>query len=182
MRSTTRPTGAAKKTVERLLVAAGTACAAYQDEHLRDLTCTKIQCDEIWSFCYAKDANLPDDKIDKYGYGSIWTWVAICADTNLIPCWHVGARDAGAAYHFIHDLKSRMVNRIQLTTDGYKPYLPAVEDAFGANVDYATLVKMYGQDRGKEAHYSPPRCIGCATIGVRGNPDPAEISTRWRLT
>ncbi len=137
MRSTTRLTGAAKKTVERLLVSIGTACAAYQDEVMRDLPCVRVQCDEIWAYCYAKDANLPDDKMDKPGFGSIWTWTAICADTKLIPCWFVGTRDAGAAYEFMHDLKNRLKYRVQLATDGHKAYLSAIEDAFGSEVDYA---------------------------------------------
>lgn len=130
-------TGVHRGAIMKLLVDLGGACAQYQDEQLRDLKCTKIQCDEIWSFCYAKDANLPDDKIDEFGYGSVWTWVAICATTKLVPCWLVGTRDAGAAYHFMHDLKSRPL-RVQLTTDGHKAYLSAVEDAFGAEIDYAS--------------------------------------------
>jgi IS1 family transposase len=179
LRSVTRMTGVHRTTVMKLLVELGDACAAYQSEHFQNLPCTKIQCDEIWSFCYAKEKNVPDDKKGQLGYGDVWTWVAIDADTKLVPCWHVGARDAGAAYEFVHDLKSRLANRVQLTTDGLKLYLQPVEDAFGGNVDYSMLVKMYGAPRGTEAHYSPAVCIGCATLHVSGNPDPAEISTSY---
>lgn len=179
IRATSRMVDAAINSVVKLLIDAGRACAKYQDEHLRDLPCTKIQCDEIWCFCYAKDANLPEDKIDKYGYGSIWTWTAICAETKLVACWHVGARDTGAAYEFVHDLKSRLVNRVQITTDGHKPYLPAIADAFGCEVDYSMLVKMYGRATGIEHHYSPPVCTGCTSMRVSGNPDPAHISTSY---
>jgi IS1 family transposase len=179
MRSITRLTGAAKKTVERLLVAAGTACADYQDKVMRDLPCLKVQCDENWAFCYAKDADLPEDKQGKPGFGSIWTWTAICADTKLIPCWYIGERDAGAAYEFIQDLKNRLKHRVQLTTDGHKAYLLAVEDAFGAQVNYAILVKMYGRPTGVEHHYSPPVYTGCTTITVQGKPVPSEISTSY---
>jgi len=179
MRSTTRLTGAAKKTVERLLVAAGTACADYQDRVMRDLPCVKVQCDEIWAYCFAKDANLPEDKKDKFGYGSVWTWTAICADTKLIPYWFVGERDAGAAYEFIHDLKNRLKHRVQLTTDGNKSYLAAIEDAFGGDVDYSMLVKMYGRPTGIEHHYSPPVCTGATTLRVTGNPRPQHVSTSY---
>lgn len=179
MRSTTRLTGAAKKTVERLLVSIGTACARYQDQAMHNLPCVKVQCDEIWAFCYAKDKNVPEDKRDKLGYGSIWTWTAICADTKLIPCWLVSSRDAGAAYEFIHDLKGRLRNRVQLTTDGHSAYLSAVESAFGADVDYAMLIKLYGAERPGEARYSPAVCIGCEARAIAGHPDSRHISTSF---
>lgn len=179
LRAVTRMTGIHRTTVMKLLADLGSVCAAYQDEHLRDLPCTKIQCDEIWSFCYAKEKNVPEDKKGQFGYGDIWTWVAIDAETKLVPCWLVSSRDAGAAYHFIHDLKSRLANRVQLTTDGHKAYLSAIEDAFGADVDYAMLVKLYGASRGTEAYYSPAQCIGCTTVRVTGNPDPQHVSTSF---
>ncbi|MGA2604081.1 MAG: IS1 family transposase [Verrucomicrobiia bacterium] len=179
MRAVQRLTGVAQNTVVKLLVDLGRACAKYQDEHLRGLTCTQIQCDEIWSFCYAKEKNVPDNLKGKWGYGDVWTWVAVCADTKLVPCWLVSSRDAGAAYHFMHDLKSRLINRVQLTTDGHKAYLSAVEDAFGSEIDYAMLVKMFGAPTGVEHHYSPPVCTGCTTLRVSGNPDPQHVSTSY---
>ncbi len=165
--------------VVKLLIEAGRACADYQNEVMRDLKCTKIQCDEIWSFVYAKQKNVPEEKKGEWGYGDVWTWTAIDADTKLIPCWLVSTRDAGAAYEFIHDLKSRLANRVQLTTDGHKAYLRAVEDAFGCEVDYAMLVKMYGAPRGGETYYSPATCTGCVTIKVSGDPNPKDISTSF---
>src|ERR1700722_8215569 len=133
IRATSRLVDVAINSVMKLMIEAGKACAEYQWENLVDLPCKRIQCDEIWSFCYAKDINLPEDKRDKFGYGSVWTWTAICADTKLIPCWYIGTRDAGAAYEFIHDLKARLASRVQLTTDGNKAYLSAIEDAFGTD-------------------------------------------------
>jgi len=179
MRAVQRLTGVAQNTVVKLLVDLGRACAKYQDEHLRGLTCTRIQCDEIWTYCHAKERNLPDELKGKWGYGDVWTWVAVCADTKLVPCWLVSSRDAGAAYHFMHDLKGRLVNRVQLTTDGHKAYLSAVEDAFGSEIDYSMLVKMYGNPTGVEHHYSPPVCTGCTTLRVIGKPDPRHISTSF---
>jgi len=179
LRSVVRMTGVHRTTIQNLLIELGAACAAYQSETLRDLPCAKIQCDEIWSFCYAKEKNVPEEKKGEWGYGDVWTWTAIDADTKLIPCWHVGTRDAGAAYEFIHDLKSRLASRVQLTTDGHKAYLRAVEDAFGCEVDYAMLVKMYGAPRGREAYYSPDKCTGCITIKVSGDPNPKDISTSF---
>jgi IS1 family transposase len=179
IRATARLVDVAINSVVKLLIEAGRACAAYQDEHLRGLTSVRIQCDEIWSFCYAKEKNLPEELKGKWGYGDVWTWTAICADTKLVPCWLVSTRDAGAAYHFMHDLKDRLVNRVQLTTDGHKAYLSAVEDAFGSGIDYAMLVKMYGNPTGVEHHYSPPVCTGATTLRVSGNPDPYHVSTSY---
>lgn len=130
IRSTSRMCDVAINTVVKVLVDAGKACAKYQDEVMRDFKCTRIQADEIHSFVYCRDKNLSGDKQGKFGFGSVWTWTAICAATKLVPCWYVGTRDAGAAYEFIHDLKNRLANRVQLTTDGHKAYLSAVEDAF----------------------------------------------------
>jgi len=141
IRSVSRMTGVARNTIMTLLVQAGAVCAEYQDKALHNLPCKRVQCDEIWSFCYGKDKNLPEDKKNTFGYGSVWTWTAIDADTKLICSWMVGNRDTFAAREFIQDLAGRLANRIQLTTDGHKPYLEAVEEAFGNDIDYAMLIK-----------------------------------------
>jgi len=173
-------TGVAKDTVTKLLARVGQACADYQDKALRNLPCKRIQCDEIWSFCYAKEKNLPDDLRGKFGYGDVWTWTALCADTKLVPCWRVGDRNAWHAQHFMYDLASRLANRVQLTTDGHRAYLDAVDVAFGNNIDYAMLVKLYGNPpQGKESRYSPPECIGAIATTVTGNPDRKHISTSY---
>lgn len=179
LRATARMCDVAINTVVKLQVDIGKACAKYQDEAMRDLRCARLQCDEIHSFCYARAKNVPEEKRGQWGYGDVWTWTAIDADSKLVPCWHVGTRDAGAAYEFIHDLKNRLATRVQLTTDGHKAYLSAIEDAFGSEVDYAMLVKMYGAPQTTEARYAPPVCIGCTTLRVSGNPDPAHISTSY---
>ncbi|MBU2536041.1 MAG: IS1 family transposase [Chloroflexota bacterium] len=179
IRATCRMTDTAKGTVTRLLASVGAACAEYQDKHLRDLTCANIQCDEIWSFCYAKQKNVPEDKQGRFGYGDVWTWTAIDADTKLVSSWLVGLRDAGYAYEFMLDLKSRLANRVQITTDGHRVYLNAVEDAFGSEVDYAMLVKLYGVEPESETRYSPAQCIGVNHRTVTGHPDPAKISTSF---
>ncbi len=173
-------TGASKVTILRLLEALGPACAAYQDKVLRNLTCKRIQCDEIWQFCYAKDKNVPANKQGQFGYGNVWTWVALDADTKLIPSWRIGTRGAGTAYEFMHDLAGRLADRVQLTTDGHRVYLDAVESAFGSEIDYAMLVKLYGADREQgEARYSPAECIGCRTIPISGKPKAKHISTSY---
>lgn len=179
IRATCRITDTAKGTVIRLLGDVGKACAEYQDKHLRNLPCKHIQCDEIWSFCYAKDKNVPIDKQGRFGYGDVWTWTAIDADTKLIPSWLVGLRDANYGYRFMSDLKSRLANRVQLTTDGHRVYLWAVEDAFGGEVDYAMLVKLYGQEAEGEKRYSPAHCIGANPTIIQGHPDPTKISTSF---
>src|ERR1017187_4361402 len=125
LRSTVRMTGIHRTTIQKLLVELGAACSAYQDKTFRNLNCKRIECDEIWSFCYSKDKNVPEEMMGKEGVGSVWTWVALDTDSKLVPCWFVGSRDASAAYHFIHDLKDRLASRVQLTTDGHKPYLAA---------------------------------------------------------
>ncbi|MCH7471717.1 DDE-type integrase/transposase/recombinase, partial [bacterium] len=149
IRATSRITGAAINTVVKLLKVAGAACLNYQDEYLVDLPCKKIQCDEIWSFCYSKEKNTPPNRKGELGYGDLWTWVALDADTKLVPCFCVGRRDADAAKEFMDDLAPRMKHRVQLTTDGHSAYLEAVEGAFGYDVDYAMLVKLYGSPEGK---------------------------------
>jgi len=179
IRATCRITHTAKGTVTRLLVSVGAACAKYQDEHLRNLPCKHIQCDEIWSFCYAKQKNVPEGKQGQLGYGDVWTWTAIDADTKLVPSWLVGLRDAGYANEFMADLKSRLANRIQITTDGHGVYLWAVEDTFGSEVDYAMLVKLYGQEPEAEKRYSPAHCIAAEPHVIQGNPDPVKISTSF---
>ena len=179
IRATVRMTGVAKNTIVKLLVELGTACARYQDEHLRNLRCRRIQCDEIWSFCYAKQKNVPDAKQGQFGYGDVWTWVAIDADTKLIPSWLVGTRDLGSAYTFIHDLAERLTNRVQLTTDGYHPYLEAVESAFNTEVDYAMLRKIYGAEPEPEKRYSPAKCLGYTVKKVSENPSKKHISTSF---
>ncbi len=179
IRSTVRMTGAAKNTVTTLLKEIGNACLDYQDEHLRGLECKRIQCDEIWSFCYAKKKNVPKDKKGQFGYGDVWTWTAICADSKLIPCWLVGSRDAYSANEFMHNLADRFRHRIQLTTDGHRPYLEAVNGAFGLDVDYAMLVKTYGEPKQRETRYSPPEFV-CATKRlITGDPDPKDVSTSY---
>ena len=179
IRSTCRMTGVAKGTVSRLLRDVGTACAKYQDEHLTNLTCKKLQCDEIWGFVYSKEKNLPEDKQGQFGYGDVWTFVAIDADTKLIPSWLIGLRNAGYALAFANDLKSRLTNRVQLTTDGHKMYLEAIEGAFGSEIDYAQLVKLYGQVIETEKRYSPSECIGAEKHVVQGSPDIKAVSTSF---
>ncbi len=179
LRATSRLADVSINTVTKLLVDAGRACADYQDRTLRNLTCKRIQCDEIWSFCYAKEKNVPADKRGVFGYGDVWTWVAIDADTKLVPAFTVGTRGAQTAKHFMDDLASRLANRVQLTTDGHRVYLNAVEDAFGSEIDYAMLVKIYGADATNDTKYSPAECIGCQTVGITGRPDPKHVSTSF---
>lgn len=179
IRATVRMTGVAKNTVIKLLEDAGRACAEYQDMVFRNLTCKRIQCDEIWSFCYAKEKNVPKDKKGQFGYGDIWTFTAICADTKLVPSWYIGRRDVGGATIFMKDLASRLANRVQLTTDGHKMYLEAVEGAFGGDIDFSQLVKLYGQTSEGQKRYSPPQCTGTLKTNIVGRPDPEKVSTSY---
>ena len=179
IRSTARITDTAINTVVKLLKEVGATCLDYQDKVMRNLPCKHIQCDEIWSFCYAKQKNVPEEKQGRLGYGDVWTWTAIDADTKLVPSWLIGLRDAAYGYEFMKDLKSRLANRIQITTDGHKVYLWAVEDTFGSEVDYAMLVKLYGQEPEKETRYSPAKCIAAEPHIIQGNPDPTKISTSF---
>jgi IS1 family transposase len=179
IRSVTRMFGVGKNTVARLLLAAGAACAQYQDKALRNLTCKRLQCDEIWSFCYAKDKNIPQERQGEFGVGSVWTWMALDADTKLIVSWMVGDRDAGSAHQFMKDLAGRLSHRVQLTTDGHAAYLSAVENNFGSDIDYAMLVKIYGAARETEARYSPAECIGCNRKEISGKPDSKHVSTSY---
>jgi IS1 family transposase len=172
-------TGVAKGTVTRLLIEVGKACYRYQYKNLKNLQSRRIQCDEIWSFCYAKQDNLPEKKRGKLGYGDVWTYVAIDADTKLVPCWLVGLRTANYAYQFMSDLAKRLTNRVQLTTDGHRKYLDAVDDVFGNNIDYAMLIKLYGADPEGDKRYSPSECLGTEVHVIKGNPEPKQISTSF---
>jgi IS1 family transposase len=181
IRATVRMTGVAKKTVMRVLVEVGAVCEDYQDRTLRNLTCRRVQLDELWGFNYCKQKNVTTEIASKVpGAGDVWLWVAIDAETKLVPCWRLGDRNAGTALEFVHDLADRLSNRVQLTSDGHRVYLTAVESAFGSDVDYAMLVKMYGADREEsETRYSPAQCIGCHSASITGNPDPKHISTSF---
>ena len=179
VRATCRITGTAKGTVLKLIADIGKACAEYQDKVFKNLECKNIQCDEICSFCYAKEKNVPEDKKDKFGYGDVWTWTAIDADSKLVPSWFIGRRDVKAAHAFISDLASRLKHRVQLTTDGHKAYLSAVEDVFGADIDYSQLVKLYGNDREGQIKYSPAKCTGIIKEKINGNPNPDNVSTSY---
>lgn len=178
LRATARLADVSLNTVMKLLVDAGEACSAYQDNALRDLPCKRLQLDEIWSFVGAKEKNATDEQKAE-GYGDIWTWTAIDAETKLIPSWFVGERDGGAAHEFVTDLAGRLRNRVQITTDGHRPYVEAIEGAFGAGVDYAMLVKIYGQGPEGQRRYSPPECIGAVKNRIEGKPDPKHVSTSY---
>jgi IS1 family transposase len=172
-------TGVAKNTVVKLLVDLGTACSVYQDVTLRDLPCERIQVDEIWAFVYAKQKNVPAEKRDEAG--DVWTWVAVDADTKLVPTFRIGARDLPEATAFMTDLADRLRNRVQITTDGHAPYRLAVAGAFGGDVDYAQLIKVYGRETSNkpERRYSPAVCLEVVPHRVTGHPDPAYISTSY---
>jgi IS1 family transposase len=179
IRATTRLTGAAKNTVAGLLLNVGDAASAYLDETMRDLPCQRIECDEIWSFVYAKAKNVPDEHQGEWGYGDVWTWVGIDADTKLVPSFMLGGRSTEDATRFMKDLAGRLRNRVQLTTDGHSPYLTAVGRAFGSEIDYAVLQKIYGAPQEAEKRYSPAVCIGAEGRRVTGNPDPDLVSTSY---
>jgi len=179
IRATVRMTGVAKNTVVKLLMEIGRACEEYQDKTLRNIRSKKIQCDEIWSFVYAKQKNVTPEIAAKQMAGDVWTWTAIDADSKLIVSWMIGGRDAETANHFMNDLAGRLANRVQLTTDGHRAYLSAVEDAFGSEIDYAMLVKLYGTDNESETRYSPAECIGCRAIPISGSPKATDISTSY---
>ncbi len=179
--ATQRQTGASKVTILKLLAEVGTASLTHQREALVNLPCKRVECDEIWSFVQCKQKFVPRDERGR-GRGDVWTWTAICADTKIIPCWHVGTRDADAAYLFMEDLASRLANRVQLSTDGHTAYLSAVEGAFKwGNVDYAMLVKVYGAMNTSDAQrrYSPPELISIDKKWVMGTPDMDLVSTSY---
>jgi IS1 family transposase len=177
IRSTARMTGVARNTVSSLLVDLAKACSDYQNDALRGLTCRRVEADEIWAFCYAKEANVPEEHRGEFGYGDIWTWVAMDADTKLVLSWLVGERDTPTAIDFMTDVRERIANRTQLTTDGLVCYLTAVEEAFGADVDYGQLVKVYGELPESKRRYSPSRFITAERRLVSGDPDPAKVTT-----
>ncbi|PDQ19020.1 IS1 family transposase [Mesorhizobium sanjuanii] len=180
IRAITRVMGMSKNTVAKLLSDAGAACAAYQDEALRNLTSKRIQVDEIWSFTYAKEKNVRADKAAPECAGDTWTWTAIDADTKLVMSWLVGGRDSEYAMAFIDDLSRRLANRVQLTSDGHRAYLEAVEGAFGGDVDYAMLVKIYGTSPDSaKGRYSPAECTGARKERIEGNPDIKHVSTSF---
>lgn len=181
IRATVRMTGVCKKTVMRLLGEAGAVAAKFQDAMLRNLTCRRLQVDELWGFIYCKQKNVTSEIARKNAAaGDVWLWTAIDADSKLIASWRLGSRSAYDANVFIADLASRLKNRVQLTSDGHKAYLEAVENAFGCDVDYAMLVKLYGKDQNEDdRRYSPAVCLGCTTQTVSGNPDPDHISTSF---
>ena len=179
LRAVTRITGVHRTTILKLLCDLGEACSAYQDKTLRNLTCKRIQCDEIWAFVYAKEKNASQEMKDAVGAGDVWTWAAIDSATKLVPCWFIGGRDAMCAYHFMHDLAARMAHRIQLTTDGHSAYLSAVEDAFGSEIDYSMLIKLYGEGPKTEARYSPAECMGSRKAKISGEPAWEHISTSY---
>ncbi len=179
IRSTVRMTGAAKNTVTKLLVELGEACMAYMGQHIRGVKAKRVQCDEIWSFVGCKKDHLSDDQKGKFGRGDVWTWTAIDADTKLIISWAVDNRTARAAEEFINDLQSRIAGRVQLTTDGSAQYVEPIEVAFGEGVDYAMLVKIYGEDHQTEKRYSPAVCVASRKEPIFGEPDPKYISTSY---
>jgi IS1 family transposase len=179
MRAVSRLADVSINTVTKLLVDAGRVCTAIHDDQVRGVKTQRVQVDEIWSFTYAKAKNVGTAKKAPTGAGDTWTWTGIDADSKLIVSWLVGPRDAGSAFTFASDLKSRLDNRVQLTSDGLRLYVDAVEDVFGADVDYAQLVKLYGASGENETRYSPAKCIGCLSKEVTGDPDLKHISTSY---
>jgi IS1 family transposase len=179
LRSMTRLTGISRTTLIKLLEDAGQAFSEYMDNTLVNLPCKRLQLDEAWGFCYAKQKNVPTAKAAREGAGDIWTWVALDADTKLAASFYVGARDGAAALDFVSDLAPRLANRVQITSDGHKAYLEAIEESFGADVDYAQLVKIYGAPTEGEKRYSPAVCTGAVKHKVEGNPDPKHVSTSY---
>ena len=179
IRAITRMTGASKTTVTKLVVDAGTAAAWYQSRTFRNLSCKRLQIDEIWGFVGAKAKNA-DPILKAAGLaGDAWLWMATDAETKLVPCWHIGGRDGGAAMEFIDDLASCLANRVQITTDGHKAYLDAIDMAFGGQVDYAMLVKLYGPSLEGDRRYSPAECTGAIKTPIQGHPDLKHVSTSF---
>jgi IS1 family transposase len=178
LRATSRLADVSINTVTKLLVDLGSACAEYHHHNVVNVPAQRVQCDEIWSFVGAKAKNVRPDK-QAQGWGDIWTWTALDADSKLCVSYRVGGRDGAIAYEFMQDLALRLKNRVQLTTDGHRIYVNAVEDAFGAAIDYAMLVKVYGSNASDDSRYSPPEVIECKPITIIGNPDPKHISTSF---
>ena len=180
LRAASRLADCSINTVTKLLVDTGAACSEYQDTALRNLPCKRLQCDEIWAFCYSKARNVPEDKRGVFGYGDVWTWTALCADTKLMASWMVGARDQHTARLFMEDLAGRLAHRVQLTSDGHHTYLEAVENAFGGDIDFAMLVKNYSDAvMGPERRYSPSAYTGAIKKKITGNPDMSQVSTSY---
>jgi IS1 family transposase len=180
LRATARMANVSRNTVNKLLLDLGTACATFQDSAVRDVASKRIQCDEIWSFVYAKEKNVPAEMQGEIGVGDVWTYTAIDADSKLCLSWLVGPRDAGSAHEFMQDVANRVNGRVQLTTDGHRMYLTAVESAFGRDVDFAQLVKHYGTTpEGPEVRYSPAHCTGISVNSVMGRPDADHVSTSY---
>lgn len=180
IRGTQRITGASVDAIQKLTRDLGEAVLQFQDNVIRNLKTTRVECDEVWCFCYAKDKNLPDDMRGTPGVGSIWTWTALCAESKLLISWRLGARDAANAQAFMRDISERLANRVQMTSDGNRLYLNAVEDNFAGDVDYAMLVKRYGNEDGSpETRYSPGKCLGADKRQVNGNPDMDLVSTSY---
>jgi IS1 family transposase len=179
LRAMTRLTGISRTTLIKLLEDAGQAFSEYMDRTLVNLPCKRLQLDEVWAFCYAKQKNVPTAKAAPEGAGDIWTWVALDADTKLAASFYVGARDGAAALDFVSDLAPRLASRVQITSDGHKAYIEAIEETFGADVDYAQLVKIYGASSEGEKRYSPAVCTGAIKHRVEGNPDPKHVSTSY---
>ena len=182
MRAASRVTKVSINTVTKLMVEAGEACAAYHDKTVRNVTAQRVQCDEIWAFCYAKEKNVARARSAPRGAGDVWTWTALDSDSKMILSYEVGDRSGATAIELMDDLRGRLANRVQLTTDGYKAYLEAVEGALGGDVDYAQLIKLYGEPTGQKGHerkYSPSESTGTRKRRVEGNPDPAHVSTSY---
>lgn len=179
IRGTVRLTGVSKNTITKLLVDLGAACQRYQQDHIRGLKPKRVQCDEIWAFCYSKAQNVPAKFKGQFGYGDVWTWVAIDADSKFVISWALGNRDANTATAFLHDLARRLDCRIQLTTDGHRAYIIPVWEVFGLDIDYAQLVKLYGPAPKGETRYSPGQCLGAKKTAVMGRPDRKHISTSY---
>jgi IS1 family transposase len=181
LRATSRLADVSINTVTKLLLDVAEGCERYQDATLRDIKAKRVQCDEVWAFVYAKAKNVPESMAGAWGIGDVWTWTALDADSKLLISWAGGRRDAATGHAFMRDVASRLGHRVQLTSDGLKVYLEAIEGAFGADVDYAMLIKMYEGDSGKnpESRYSPGQCTGAHTQRITGNPDMAQVSTSY---
>ena len=179
VRATVRMTGVAKNTIQRITRELGEACLNFQDKMLRNIQSRRVQCDEVWCFCDGKDKNLPDEMRGEPGVGSMWTWTAMDAETKLIISWRLGARDAANAHRFMADVSERLANRVQMTTDGNRVYLDAIDQYF-AEIDYSQLIKLYGKPGDKpDTRYSPAKCLGTKKRPKRGNPDMDHCSTSY---
>jgi IS1 family transposase len=177
--STVRMTGISKPTILKLIRELGDACANFHDREVQDVPAKRVQADEVWAFCHCKQKNVPQDRKGEFGIGDVWTWTALDADTKLMIAWRIGTRDGGYATEFLHDVASRLSGRIQLTTDAHGVYRDAVNDNFGTNIDYAQLIKVFGQTAPGPARYSPAACMGIQKRAVFGQPDEAHVSTSF---